>query len=149
MSEHPLWPTTGEVTLTAFPVAGGGPAPAIVVCPGGAYHHLADHEGAPVARWLNSLGVAAFVLRYRLRAAPPSAPPPGRRQGGALGAAPRGGHRRGSGQVGVLGFSAGGHLAGLLATGTGPMLPECPHDARGRGRPPARAGRAVLPGGPR
>src|SRR5215211_5391089 len=39
---------------------------AIIVCPGGGYGHLADHEGRPVAEWLNSVGVTAFVLKYRL-----------------------------------------------------------------------------------
>ena len=39
---------------------------AIIVCPGGGYQHLADHEGGPVAEWLNSIGVTAFVLKYRL-----------------------------------------------------------------------------------
>src|SRR5450432_2382158 len=39
---------------------------AIIVCPGGGYGHLADHEGGPVAEWLNSIGVSAFVLKYRL-----------------------------------------------------------------------------------
>ena len=38
----------------------------VVICPGGGYAHLAlGHEGVDVARWLNSLGVAAFVLEYR------------------------------------------------------------------------------------
>ena len=41
--------------------------PAIVVCPGGGYRNLAtNHEGRQVANYLNSLGIAAFVLRYRL-----------------------------------------------------------------------------------
>jgi acetyl esterase/lipase len=41
---------------------------AVIVCPGGAYHFLADdHEGAQVAAWLNARGVAAFVLRYRVQ----------------------------------------------------------------------------------
>lgn len=39
---------------------------AVIVCPGGGYHHLAQHEGEPVARWLNGLGIHAFVLRYRI-----------------------------------------------------------------------------------
>src|SRR5215218_4326272 len=39
---------------------------AVVVCPGGGYGHLADHEGRPVAEWLNAVGVTAFVLKYRL-----------------------------------------------------------------------------------
>lgn len=50
-------------TLTAFPApkekATGA---AIIVCPGGGYSHLADHEGRPVAEWLNTLGITAFVL---------------------------------------------------------------------------------------
>src|SRR2546428_68534 len=39
---------------------------AIIVCPGGGYTHLADHEGRPVAEWLNTLGIEGFVLKYRL-----------------------------------------------------------------------------------
>jgi acetyl esterase/lipase len=42
------------------------PTAAIVVCPGGGYGGLADHEGSDYARWLNSQGISAFVLRYRL-----------------------------------------------------------------------------------
>src|SRR5262245_18943385 len=39
----------------------------VVICPGGGYGILAsDHEGAQVARWFNSIGVSAFVLKYRL-----------------------------------------------------------------------------------
>jgi len=46
---------------------GRGTGSAIVICPGGGYAHLAlDYEGAQVAQWLNSIGVAAFVLQYRL-----------------------------------------------------------------------------------
>jgi len=39
---------------------------AMVVCPGGGYHALAPHEGADYARWLNEQGIGAFVLKYRL-----------------------------------------------------------------------------------
>src|SRR5438045_1023464 len=52
--------------LTPFLVETKAPAAAIVVCPGGGYRGRAAHEGAPVARWLNSLGIAAFVLDYRV-----------------------------------------------------------------------------------
>ena len=39
---------------------------AVVICPGGGYGHLAiDHEGHQIADWLNTLGVTAFVLKYR------------------------------------------------------------------------------------
>jgi len=54
-------------TLTVY-----APAPekangaAVVVCPGGGYGGLADHEGRPVAEWLASLGVTGIVLKYRL-----------------------------------------------------------------------------------
>ncbi|MEV0387421.1 alpha/beta hydrolase [Nonomuraea sp. NPDC050643] len=142
MSEHPLWPATCEASVTAFPVERDRPGPAVVVFPGGAYEHLADHEGAPVARWLNSLGVAAFVVRYRI--APYRHPLPlldaaravrwVRHHAAAHGVDPA--------RVGVLGFSAGGHLAGLLATETGAMLPEGPHDAVDAEDP--RPGLAVL-----
>lgn len=44
---------------------------AVIVCPGGAFHILAiDHEGHEVAHWLNSRGVAVFVLKYRVAPAP-------------------------------------------------------------------------------
>jgi acetyl esterase/lipase len=129
MSERSLWPTTDEATITPFPARHDGLNPAIVVLPGGGYEHLAGHEGAPVARWLNTLGIAAFVLRYRI--APNRHPLPlldaaravrwVRHHSAAYDVDPT--------RVGVLGFSAGGHLTGLLATETGPMLPEGPHDA--------------------
>ena len=37
----------------------------VILCPGGAYWGLADHEGRPVAEWMNQRGITAFVLRYR------------------------------------------------------------------------------------
>src|SRR5215475_9267648 len=75
---QPLWPQgapgalgteDGDIpTLAAYLVPEGrGTGTAVVVCPGGGYAHLAmDHEGDQIARWLNSLGVQAFVLKYRL-----------------------------------------------------------------------------------
>src|SRR5690348_12402380 len=55
-------------TLTPYLVPPGkGVGTAIIVCPGGGYINLAmDHEGDQVARFLNSLGVQAFVLKYQL-----------------------------------------------------------------------------------
>ncbi|MFK7845801.1 MAG: alpha/beta hydrolase, partial [Rhodothermales bacterium] len=54
-------------TLTVFqPATGTSTGTAVVICPGGGYGHLAmDHEGYDVARWLNELGITAFVLKYR------------------------------------------------------------------------------------
>jgi acetyl esterase/lipase len=55
-------------TLTAWlPEPAAATGTAVIVCPGGAYHFLAvDHEGVDVARWLTGRGVAAFMLKYRV-----------------------------------------------------------------------------------
>src|SRR5438270_1132963 len=90
---------------------------AIVVCPGGGYEHLAEHEGRPVAEWLNTLGVAAFVLKYRLG---PRYQHPAMLEDAAR--ALRTVRARASewgvdpARIGILGFSAGGHLASTLGT---------------------------------
>ena len=90
---------------------------AIIICPGGGYTHLADHEGRPVAEWLNSLGITAFVLKYRLG---PRYHHPAPMQDAARairtvrarsaewGLDPQ--------RIGILGFSAGGHLASTAGT---------------------------------
>src|SRR5947209_18370320 len=53
--------------LTVYlPAKDSATGAAIVICPGGAYGNLAmNHEGHDVARWLNSLGVAGIILKYR------------------------------------------------------------------------------------
>src|SRR5688500_5536682 len=68
----PLWPegsvprgADGAPALTPY-LLDGGPHAAVVVCPGGGYRRRAPHEGEPVARWLNGLGISAFVLDYRV-----------------------------------------------------------------------------------
>ena len=91
---------------------------AVVVCPGGGYRVLAaDHEGKQVAEWLSSLGVSAFVLQYRLgeRYRHPAPLQDAQRairmvrsRAREWGVDP--------GRVGILGFSAGGHLASTAAT---------------------------------
>ena len=90
---------------------------AIIVCPGGGYARLAEHEGRPVAEWLNSIGVTAYVLKYRLG---PRYHHPAmlqdatrairlvRSRAGEWGLDPA--------RVGILGFSAGGHLASTAGT---------------------------------
>lgn len=91
---------------------------AIIVFPGGGYSHLSEiKEGSDVAKWLNSLGITAFVLKYRLGMRY-HAPSPlfdaaralrivrSRAKEWNLDA-----HR-----IGILGFSAGGHLAATLGT---------------------------------
>jgi acetyl esterase/lipase len=106
-------------TLTIYPaygrdVAGTG----VIVCPGGGYGALAmNHEGRQVANWLNALGVTAFVLKYRLG--------PRYHHPIELGDAQRAirlvrEHAKEYGisadRVGIMGFSAGGHLASTAAT---------------------------------
>lgn len=89
---------------------------AFIVLPGGGYRGRAAHEGEPIARWLNSVGVTAFVARYRV--APYRHPAPlgdaqrairyVRANAKAWGLDPE--------RIGILGFSAGGHLASTAAT---------------------------------
>jgi len=61
-----------QPTVTVFrPPAGKANGTAMVVAPGGAFHFLMlEHEGYDMARWLNGLGVTAFVLKYRLARTP-------------------------------------------------------------------------------
>lgn len=104
-------------TITLYPVAGAKrPTPAVLVCPGGAYRILAmDKEGAEVGAWLNSFGVAAAVLKYRVPDNRNGALQDAQRAMGLL----RGGAKTWNldpGRVGALGFSAGGHLAARLST---------------------------------
>ncbi len=76
-SPLPLWPegapgalgtSTNDIpTLTPFlPAVGTASGAAVVICPGGGYGGLANHEGADYALFLNQHGVTAFVLKYRL-----------------------------------------------------------------------------------
>ena len=55
-------------TLTLYPATHHDkPTAAVIVAPGGSYHHLAaNHEGRQIANWFNAMGIAAFVLQYRL-----------------------------------------------------------------------------------
>lgn len=104
--------TTGSAMLYLYPADGDAVDTAILVCPGGGYSHLAmEHEGHQFAQWLNSLGITAAVLRYRM--------PEGRSE------VPGDDARRamkmlrdidGIARVGIMGFSAGGHLASTVAT---------------------------------
>lgn len=95
---------------------------AVVICPGGGYYHLAmDKEGFEVAKWLNTLGVSVFVLKYRL----PSDSIMKDKTIGPLQDAQEAIRfvRRNAkkwnidiNKVGIMGFSAGGHLASTLST---------------------------------
>ena len=95
---------------------------AVIICPGGGYHILAiDHEGYYVAEWLNTLGITVFVLKYRL----PSDEIMKDKSTGPLQDAQRAIRivRKNAkkwnidpDKTGIMGFSAGGHLASTLST---------------------------------
>ena len=80
----------------------------VIVLPGGGYAEHAAHEGVPVVEWLERLGLEASVFRYPLRA---RLPVPLH----ALQAEIRRLRQDGVTRVGLIGFSAGGHLAGMAA----------------------------------
>jgi len=92
---------------------------AVIICPGGGYGHLAiDYEGHEVAQWLNSLGIAGFVLKYRHRGTGYGHPAPLQDAQRAI----RTIRSRAKewniqpNRIGILGFSAGGHLASTAGT---------------------------------
>ncbi len=112
-------------TLTIFrPAKDKDTGAAVVIAPGGGYNILAwDLEGEEVASWLNSIGVTGIVLKYRVprRPSDPKGEPPVRAlmdaqravslvrsKAGELGIDPK--------RIGILGFSAGGHLAAATTT---------------------------------
>ena len=124
----PLWPEGAPGAKGAAPEDVPSyqlyPAPAtkstgaaVVVCPGGGYRGLAAHEGHDIALWLNGLGVTAVVLKYRLgpRYQHPSmlqdvqrAIRTTRARAAEWKVDPQ--------RIGVMGFSAGGHLSSTAAT---------------------------------
>lgn len=110
-------------TLTAFyPRAEIANHRAVIICPGGGYRFLSiDKEGYHIARWLNSQGITAFVLKYRLTRSDGTgyhypaqlndlkkAIRTVRHHADECHIDPQ--------QIGVMGFSAGGHLASTLGT---------------------------------
>jgi acetyl esterase/lipase len=128
-NSFPLWPegAPGALgkedkdipTLTPYlPDPGKASGAAVVICPGGGYGMLAPHEGVQYARFLNEYGIAGFVLKYRLGSG-------GYRHPAMLQDAARAVRtvraRAGDWQVdpkriGIMGSSAGGHLASTLLT---------------------------------
>ena len=84
----------------------------MIVLPGGGYAAHAPHEAEPVARWLGEIGIQASVFRYPLNVRHPVPLDALRAE---IGRRRAGGARR----IGLIGFSAGGHLAGLAALAPG------------------------------
>ncbi len=110
-----------DPTLDMYP-ARKATGTAVIICPGGGYWGLAiEHEGAQVAKWLNDLGITAFVLKYRL-------PDSAIMENKSIGPMQDGQRairmvRRNAkkwkidpNKIGIMGFSAGGHLASTLST---------------------------------
>jgi len=124
-----------EPTIMVYqPASTGAPAAAVVICPGGGYNGLAiDKEGHAVARWLNELGVAGIVLKYRVP----------KRPGDEKHLLPLQDAQRALGvvrahakewnldpqRIGIMGFSAGGHLTANLSNNFEPRAYEPVDDA--------------------
>ena len=128
-NSFPLWPegAPGALgkedkdipTLTPYlPDPAKATGAAIVICPGGGYGGLAPHEGGQYARFLNEAGIAGFVLKYRLGSG-------GYRHPVMLQDAARavrlvraraGEWKVDPKRIGIMGSSAGGHLASTLLT---------------------------------
>jgi acetyl esterase/lipase len=105
-------------TLELYPatLAEGQAAPAVIVCPGGGYRYVVvDKEGSAIAKWLNSAGINALVLKYRT---------PDNREGALqdVQRAIRVVRSRASefaidpAKIGIIGFSAGGHVSARAST---------------------------------
>lgn len=107
------------VRLTPFLLESDGSYAArgvVIVLPGGGYRMRAEHEGDPIARWVNSLGYHAFVVSYRV--APHRHPAPMHDAQRAIRIVR---HRASDwgidpDVIGIIGFSAGGHLVATLST---------------------------------
>jgi acetyl esterase/lipase len=128
-NSFPLWPDGAPAalgqqdkdapTLTPFwPEPRNATGAAIVVCPGGGYAGLAPHEGVDYARFFNEQGIAAFVLKYRLGSG-------GYHHPAMLQDAARAVRivraradewQLDAKRIGIIGSSAGGHLASTLMT---------------------------------
>jgi acetyl esterase/lipase len=124
----PLWPegapgalgtSTNDIpTLAPYLCASNATGAALVICPGGGYSRLAPHEGEGYALWLNQHGINCFVLTYRLGSH-------GYRHPAMLNDAARAvrwvrahadEYQIDPHRVGIMGSSAGGHLASTLMT---------------------------------
>lgn len=105
-----------EPSITPYIIPSETAHGAVIVCPGGGYARKSDHEGGPVALWLNSIGLSAFVLDYRV--APYKHPYPMLDAQRAIQYVRHHASqwRIDPNRIGILGFSAGGHLASTAGT---------------------------------
>ena len=122
----PLWPGDAPGVDSASPrhvpsyipflLPKGESRALMVVLPGGGYQRRAPHEGDDIALWLNSIGISAIVCHYRV--APYCHPCPSLDARRAIRTARFQAEKWGidAEKTGVIGFSAGGHLAGMIST---------------------------------
>jgi acetyl esterase/lipase len=90
---------------------------AIVLCPGGGYiRHVTNREGYPIAQWLNEHGIATIILEYRLPKLRHEVPLLDAQRAIRLTRANSTTWKIDPKRVGILGFSAGGHVASTAAT---------------------------------
>ncbi|MEM6642891.1 MAG: alpha/beta hydrolase [Bacteroidota bacterium] len=113
----------GLPTIEAFiPSKGTATGQAVIICPGGGYGVISyDWEGTDFAKWLNGYGIAAFVLKYRLPKTKSVdvdyfAPIQDLQRSIQLVRSKADEWNINENQIGVMGFSAGGHLASTLGT---------------------------------
>jgi acetyl esterase/lipase len=122
-------------TMTVFlPPADKRNGTAVVICPGGGYNILAwDKEGTEVAEWLNTLGVSAFVLKYRTptsgRMTPWLAPAQDAQRAISVVRHRASEWNLSDDRIGLLGFSAGGSTAAQAALKSNARLYEVTDDA--------------------
>ncbi|AEU37725.1 pectin acetylesterase [Granulicella mallensis MP5ACTX8] len=125
-STIPLWPTSAPLShgataedqpsIDVYLPSDNPTATGVLVIPGGGYHYLAAPEGKPVALWLQSHGIAAFVLHYRVD---PYRYPAEMLDGLRAVRLVRSKAKEfgiADTKIGVWGFSAGGHLASYVMT---------------------------------
>ena len=103
-----------EVFLPPADKANGA---AIVLCPGGGYiRHVTDREGYPIAQWLSEHGIATIILEYRLPKLRHQVPLLDAQRAIRLTRANAAAWKIDPKRIGILGFSAGGHVASTAAT---------------------------------
>lgn len=126
--QAPLWPGKAPIGGGAFepsthelkvylPPSEKANGAAVVICPGGGYiRHVTDREGYPIAEWLNAHGIAAILLEYRLPEGRSFVPLLDAQRAIRVTRAKAAQWKIDPRRVGILGFSAGGHVASTAGT---------------------------------